>query len=84
MRKLYIVVICESYLRDTQCVIFPDDPTIMEPNTEDDANWTDFSAPGFAGCTYAETPEEACKLIAEDNYYDVRMLCAFEAPTETA
>lgn len=82
MKSLYIVVVSEGYLRDTQCVVFPDDPAIKDPDMDDenDRDWSDFSAPGFIGCAVAETPEEACKVIAEEEYYDVRLLEAIKVP----
>lgn len=70
--KIFIVTVKEEYLRDTQCVIDPDN------SEESDLNWADFSAPGFIDCVSCETPEEACKIIAEAEGYNVRLLEAWE------
>lgn len=86
MKKIYVITINESYLRDTQIFGIPNKVTEGTPEEEDwlnnkiddDNNWYDSNRiSGFLGFAYAENEDEAKKIFKS---YSPVILEAIEVP----
>ena len=83
MKKAYVVLMGEGYIRDAQMFdtssLSAKEFKNLDESEDDYENlWCDMSPTPYIGCVVAASEKEAVKTMAKESGYDPRMLYAVE------